>query len=79
VLLAEVGDVVGLDPDRQPLQLQLALEGRQGLRALLAAVLALQAVLGQGQLGVALRQLAKAAQVAALGDPDLDRGVALRP
>ena len=47
------------------------------LGPLLAAVLAPQPVLGQRQLGVALGQLAQAAQVPALRDADLDRGVAL--
>ena len=54
---------------------RLAQRGER-LDPLLAAVLAAQLVLVEGELRVALGQLAQPALVAALGDPDLDRRAA---
>ena len=77
MLGAEVGDVVALDPDRQLLHRQRLAQVGERVDPPLAAVLATEAVLVEGEAGVALGELAQAPLVAALGDPDLDRRPAL--
>ena len=77
MLGAEVGDVVALDPDRQLLHRQRLAQVGERVDPALAAVLATEAVLVEGEAGVALGELAQPPLVAALGDPDLDRRPAL--
>ena len=76
MLAADVRDVEALDPDRQPLQPQRLLERGHRVDALLPPALAPQPVLGERQARVALRELAQPPQVAALGNPHLDRAAA---
>ncbi len=76
MLAAEVGDVEALDPHRQLLHAERLAQVGQRLDPALAAVLAAQPVLVEGEAGVALGQLAQAPLVAALGHPHLDRAAA---
>ena len=76
MLAADVGDVEALDPHRQLLHAERLAQRGEALDPALAAVLAAQPVLVEGELGVALGELAQAAFVAALGGPHLDRRAA---
>ena len=69
-------DVEALDPDRELVELERLGERAEAVDPAGAAMLAAQAVLVEGQLGVALGELAEPAFVAALGGADLDRGAA---
>ena len=76
MLAADRRDVEALDADRQLLHAERLRQRAEALDPAGAAVLAAQAVLVEGQLGVALGELAEAAFVAALGRVDVDRGAA---
>ena len=76
MLAADRRDVEALDPHRQLLHPQRLLQRGERLDPAGAAVLAPQLVLVEGELGVALGELAQAAFVAALGGAHLDRGAA---
>ena len=76
VLSSQIGDVVALDPDRGLVQFERLRQLIEGLGPLTPGALPAQALLGEGELGVALGELAQAALVAALGGPDLHRGPA---
>ena len=76
MLAADRRDVEALDPHRQLLHPQRLGQRGQRLDPAGAAVLAPQPVLVEGELGVALGQLAQPAFVAALGGAHLDRGAA---
>ncbi len=69
---AEVGDVEALDPHRRDVEPERLLQPFEGLDAALAAALGAQALLVEGEAGVALGELEDAALVAALGGAQLD-------
>ena len=77
MLAADVRDVEALDADRQALHPQSVLERGHGVDPRLPTALAAQAVLGERQPRVPLRELAQAAQVAALGNTHFDRSAPL--
>ena len=73
---AQVGDVEALDADRRHIEPERELQALERLNATLAAALAAQLLLLEGQAGIALGQLEDPALLPALGRAQLHRPVA---